>query len=128
MIVGKMPAQAQSRLDCKVGSVLRTGVLTSAAVIFVGGTLFLFRHGRETPDYRAFHGVAPELRSIPGIAAGAFAGHSLSIIQFGLLLLIATPVARVVFAVFGFALEGDYLYTTIALTVLAVLLYSLSFH
>lgn len=123
-----MPAQQPSQLGCKVGVVLRTGVLTSAAVIFLGGALFLFRHGRETPDYRAFHGVAPELRSLHGIAAGALAGHALAIIQFGLLLLIATPVARVVFSVFGFALEGDYLYTTIALIVLAVLLYSLLFH
>ncbi|MGB8537275.1 MAG: DUF1634 domain-containing protein [Acidobacteriaceae bacterium] len=123
-----MPEQEQRQLDCKVGLVLRTGVLTSAGVIFLGGVLFLFRHGRETPDYRTFHGVAPELRSLHGIAVGAIAGHALPIIQFGLLLLIATPVARVVFSVFGFALEGDYLYTTIALIVLAVLLYSLLFH
>ena len=128
MIVGKMQAQKQRRLDCKVGLVLRTGVLTSAGVIFLGGVLFLFRHGRETPDYRTFHAVSPELRSLHGIAVGAFTGHALPIIQFGLLLLIATPVARVVFSAFGFAFERDYLYMTIALIVLSVLLYSLFIH
>jgi uncharacterized membrane protein len=42
-----------------------------------------------------------------------------------LLLLIATPIARVAFAAFAFALEKDYMYVIITLIVLAVLLYSL---
>jgi uncharacterized membrane protein len=42
-----------------------------------------------------------------------------------LLLLIATPVARVMFAVVGFAMERDPLYVLLTLIVLAVLLYSL---
>ena len=46
-------------------------------------------------------------------------------IQLGLLILIATPVARVAFSAFGFAVERDYLYVGITLFVLAVLLYSL---
>jgi uncharacterized membrane protein len=46
-------------------------------------------------------------------------------IQLGLLLLIATPIARVVFSVAGFILERDRLYVTFTLIVLAVLLYSL---
>ena len=48
-----------------------------------------------------------------------------SIIQFGLLLLIATPVARVIFSFIGFVIERDYLYMALTLIVLAVLLYSL---
>ena len=51
--------------------------------------------------------------------------HGQAIIQFGLLLLIATPVARVAFAAIGFAMERDYLYVVITLIVLVVLLYSL---
>jgi uncharacterized membrane protein len=41
----------------------------------------------------------------------------------GLLLLIATPVARVAFAVVAFALERDKLYVAVSLAVLAVLLF-----
>jgi uncharacterized membrane protein len=44
----------------------------------------------------------------------------------GLLLLIATPVARVAFSVIGFALEKDWMYVVITLIVLALLIYSLS--
>ena len=48
-----------------------------------------------------------------------------AIIQFGLLLLIATPVARVIFSAVAFAWERDYLYVAFTLAVLAVLTYSL---
>ena len=48
-----------------------------------------------------------------------------AIIQLGLLLLIATPVARVLFSAIAFAIERDYMYVVITLIVLAILLYSL---
>ena len=47
------------------------------------------------------------------------------IIQLGLLFLIATPVVRVAFSIFGFAEEEDRLYVVIASVVLLVLAYSL---
>ena len=47
-------------------------------------------------------------------------------IQFGLLLLIATPVARVVLCVIGFARQRDRLYVVVSSVVLLVLIYSLS--
>jgi uncharacterized membrane protein len=42
------------------------------------------------------------------------------------LLLIATPVARVLFSVLGFGLERDWLYVAITLLVLALLIYTLT--
>jgi uncharacterized membrane protein len=48
-----------------------------------------------------------------------------SIIALGLLVLIATPIARVVFAIVGFARERDMLYTVISFIVLAILVFSL---
>ena len=47
------------------------------------------------------------------------------IIQLGLLLLIATPVARVAFSIFGFAEEKDRMYVAFTVIVLLILLYSL---
>ncbi|HZD33179.1 MAG TPA: DUF1634 domain-containing protein, partial [Candidatus Angelobacter sp.] len=64
-------------------------------------------------------------RSIPAIFAGALHLRARFVIQFGLVLLIATPVARVVLSAVGFAIERDYLYVALTLIVLAVLLYSL---
>ena len=127
-----MPVQTiipdSSALDRHIGVLLRTGMLVSASVILLGGVIFLIRHGAEVVDYHTFHSVPPELRSITGITNGAIHGEALPLIQFGLLLLIATPVLRVVFSVFGFAAEKDYLYTGIALVVLVVLLCSLFIH
>jgi uncharacterized membrane protein len=50
-----------------------------------------------------------------------------AIIQFGLLVLIATPIARVAFSLVGFAMEGDRKYMVITSIVLAVLLYGIGF-
>jgi Predicted membrane protein len=65
---------------------------------------------------------------VEGTLSAAFHGNPVAIIQFGLLLLIATPVARVIFAVFAFALQRDFLYVTISTIVLLTLLYSLIWH
>ena len=43
----------------------------------------------------------------------------------GLLVLMATPVARVCFSVAAFAIQRDWVYVAITLLVLAILLYSL---
>ena len=51
--------------------------------------------------------------------------HSRGIIQLGILLLIATPIARVAFAVFAFAAERDKMYVVFTLIVLTILMYSL---
>jgi uncharacterized membrane protein len=51
--------------------------------------------------------------------------HSRGLMQLGLLVLVATPVARVAFAVFAFARQRDHVYLTVSMIVLAVLVYSL---
>ena len=97
-------------------------------MVFAGGCIYLLNEGHSRADYRNFHGEPSTLRTVEGIAEEAAALHSAGIIQLGLLLLIATPVMRVVLAVFGFALERDHLYTIVSLIVLAVLMYSFLGH
>ena len=113
------------KMESAMGHMLRIGVMLAAAVVFVGGVLYLLQTHGPRPDYTAFHGVAAQLRSPKGIWRGAIAGDSHSIIQLGLLLLIATPIARVVFAAGGFAAERDKLYVGVSLFVFAVLMYSI---
>jgi uncharacterized membrane protein len=118
-------AEQDSRMEAQVGMLLRVGVLSSAAVILLGGVLFLEHHGRSAVDFTVFRGTAPELRRPGSILLGALHGEDLAIIQCGVLMLIATPVARVAFSVFVFLEEHDFLYVTIAAVVLLILLYSL---
>ncbi len=113
------------KTEVVIGNLLRLGVLLAATIVLIGGVFFLARHGYMPSDFRVFQGEPADLRSLVGIFQGAIQLQSRAIIQFGLLLLIATPIARVLFSVFAFALERDFLYVVVTLFVLAVLLYSL---
>lgn len=108
-----------------VSVILRSGVLLSGIVVFLGGLFFLARHGGERVDYHSFHRQPVSDRLVHGIIAGAFSRRARSVIQLGVLLLLATPIARVAFSIVGFALERDRLYVLITSIVLAILLYSL---
>lgn len=114
------------RLERVISVLLRSGVILSAIVVLSGGIGYLIRHGNELADYHVFHGTPPEYRS-PGAILHAMGPSSFrAIIQFGLLLLVATPVARVGFSLAGFAMERDWTYVAIAAIVLGVLIFSLS--
>lgn len=109
-----------------VGNLLRYGVMLAAAVCFVGGALYLSRHGTTPAAYHTFHGVAPSLHSLAGILNGVRALDAQAVIQLGVLLLIATPIARVALSLIAFAKQHDYTYVVITTIVLVILLWSLS--
>jgi uncharacterized membrane protein len=112
-------------IEVMIGNLLRAGVLTAAAVVAFGAAVYLSHYALEPANFSVFRGEAAALRTLPAIVKGAGHLDGKSIIQFGLLLLIATPIARVLFSVIGFAEERDYLYVALTLIVLGVLLYSL---
>lgn len=113
------------RLEIIIGNLLRAGVLLAAAVVLAGGALYLVQHHGDPVHYHTFVTGPASIRSAPAIAASAVHFNSEGIMQLGLLLLIATPVARVLMAVIGFAMERDRLYVVVSLIVLGVLLASL---
>jgi uncharacterized membrane protein len=108
-----------------VGDVLRSGVIVSAVVVFLGGLLYLKESAWTHPDYRVFRGEPARLRTLWGICHGALAFEARAIIQLGLVLLIATPVFRVMVAILGFAAEHDRMYILFTAIVLSILLYGL---
>ncbi|MGD0479908.1 MAG: DUF1634 domain-containing protein [Terracidiphilus sp.] len=113
------------RLETVIGRLLQVGVLLAAAAVSVGAVAYLVQHHADRVDYRNFVAGAPGVCTFPGIVRSAARFESLGIIQFGLLLLIATPVARVALAIAGFALQRDRLYTVVSAIVLLILLASL---
>jgi uncharacterized membrane protein len=113
------------QVDVTIAIILRAGVIVSALTVLMGGVFYLSRYGFTLPNYRVFLGEPADLRSISGIISDALALRPRGIIQFGLLLLIATPIVRVAFAVAAFALQRDRVYVMVTLIVLGVLLYSL---
>lgn len=120
----KHPGPSDERVEGVLGNLLRIGVISSAVVVLLGGLLYLMREARQPiPDYHSFE--PEQLRSPVHILREATALHPLGLIMLGLLLLIATPVARVIFSVVAFVLQRDYMYILFTLLVLSVLLYSL---
>jgi uncharacterized membrane protein len=113
------------RIEVILGNLLRSGVLLSAAVVLSGACVYLFHHGHEPADYRIFRGEPSEFRTIAGVIHSAVHGRGRGLIQLGLLLLIATPIARVAFSIVGFGIERDRMYVAFTLIVLAILLSSL---
>jgi uncharacterized membrane protein len=112
-------------LEIVLGSVLRWGTIVSAIVIAAGGIAYLAHNGNETPHYETFRGEPPELKSISGIVTDALAFHPPGIIQLGMLLLVATPIARVAAALLGFAVRRDLTYVIISAVILMALAYGL---
>ncbi|HEX4232043.1 MAG TPA: DUF1634 domain-containing protein [Bryobacteraceae bacterium] len=112
-------------LEIAISIILRTGVSIAGAVVFLGGIVYLLRHGGQAVNYGEFHGETASNRQIGGIVAGALAFQGRSIIQLGVLLLIATPIVRVAFSMVGFAIERDRTYVLITAIVLAVLIFGL---
>ena len=113
------------RLEEIIGHLLRAGVLLAAVVVAAGGILFLVQHHAQHVDYTFFTAGAEQLRSVPGIVKQAGKLDSRGLMQLGLLLLIATPVARVAMALVGFHLEKDRMYVVVSFIVLSVLVFSL---
>jgi len=117
---------SDEKVETIMGNLLRAGVVLAAAVVLAGGLIYLLLHGAAQPGYHVFRGEPADLRSIRGIVAEAVTLRGRGIIQLGLLLLIATPIARVAFSVYAFARQGDRIYIVVTLIVLTLLLYGLA--
>jgi uncharacterized membrane protein len=92
------PPPDTNRLETHVGRVLRAGALLSTSVLVVGLVLRVALPASGVPD---------------------------TILRAGLIILIATPVARVVASVIDYTLQRDWLFAALTLAVLVVLLGSL---
>lgn len=112
-------------LEKAMGNLLRYGVLLSAFIVVIGGAVYLYRHGIEEPSFRSFSGEPKQFTNLEMIFRSAGKGSGRAIIQIGVLVLIATPIARIIFSIIGFIKEKDVLYIGITLFVLGVIIASL---
>ena len=112
-----------ARFNAIVSAVLLVGVLASAALIAIGlaGALAVGWDG----SMRGVPATDAASTDFSAMLDGLIALRPIAFAQAGLLVLLATPVMRVVASIVGFGLEGDRLFTVITITVLAILLLSL---
>jgi uncharacterized membrane protein len=116
-----------ARVERLTANLLRGGVIAAAIVTIVGAVALLAQQGASPVDYHAFAAGPLEFRSISAIVAGALRFNAGAVIQLGLLLLIATPVARVVLSLVAFTAQRDRLYMFITSVVLGMLIFGLFF-
>jgi uncharacterized membrane protein len=108
-----------------IGRLLQVGVLLATVVVAIGGVTLLVTHGSSRVDFSVFRGDSSDLRSVSDVLRGVAARDPRAIVQLGIILLIATPVARVALTLVAFLLQQDRLYAALTTLVLAVLLYGL---
>jgi uncharacterized membrane protein len=112
--------QRDYRMDLLISYVLRGGVLLSAGLLILGALLYgigALRGGTATPPTTYPH-------SVGDVISGLARGDPLAVLSLGLLVLLLTPVARVVISIVAFARERDRLYVAITSLVLLILLVS----
>ena len=117
--------QEDTAVEIALGHLLRGGVLLAAFVVLVGAIIYLIGAHHLQVAYGHFNGEPHDLRSIRGIFRGARQFDGRSVMQLGVLLLVATPVARVIFSAAAFARQRDWLYVGLTAIVLSLLLFSL---
>jgi uncharacterized membrane protein len=113
------------QIDRIIGNLLRFGLLISAAIVLIGAAIFLAHHGGEKASYSIFRGAPRNYREIKSILAETVQFHGRGFIMVGLILLIATPVARVAFSVLAFLRKRDYVFSAVTIFVLSILLFSI---
>ena len=119
-----MASEADLKMEMAISRMLRAGVSMAAFVVLVGWMLYLWQAHGVRSDYHHFHGVPSPADRLTPVLEGIRHFDSRSIIRLGILLLIATPIMRVVFCVYSFAAQKDKVYVLISTVVLTVLLYS----
>jgi uncharacterized membrane protein len=108
------------RMDLLISYVLRGGVLLSAGLLILGALLYALAALRS--GSAAFPSTYPH--SLGEIISGLSHGDPLAVLALGLLVLLLTPVARVLVSILAFARERDWLYVAITALVLLILLVS----
>ncbi|MCL1868032.1 MAG: DUF1634 domain-containing protein [Paludibacter sp.] len=115
-----------------IGKSLRAGVIAAMTLTVVGGVIYLFQHHGITiaiaqNSNAAFTGTATYLRELSTIIPRIAQFDGAAIIQLGVIVLIATPVLRVVMSLISFVIEKDKLYIAISAIVLIVILGNMIF-
>lgn len=108
-------------LNRSVGNLLRLGVILSVITSLIG-FVKLFLEGFKMPKKYMFLEMGTSSEKVwSHFWNSLMKGEGMAIIQLGILLLIFTPLVRIIFALIGYLKEKDYLYVFISSIVLAIM-------
>ena len=112
-----------------IGNILRYGVILSGMVVLLGVARLVYVSGSaDASSYLVYYPTIPHdafTVSVSALLSGLALFNAFSIVELGVIILIATPVSRVLISVFLFAVERDKLYVLVTAVVLTLLLFSM---
>jgi uncharacterized membrane protein len=123
-----MKQEAGPDFNVVISNLLKYGVLISVTLVLAGLVILFVRTpvGLPTTTQKIIsENFGKPTLDASTLLGGVASANPIFIIQLGLLVLLATPVARVVASVILFAAEKDMMYVAITLIVLTVLLFSI---
>ena len=113
-------------VDTAISTLLRVGVILSVTVIGIGLVMTFVHHPEYVSSSQSLRDLTAARAQYPNHLFGVIDGvrqlRGQAIVMAGLLLLIATPIARVALSIVAFIIERDHLYTAITAAVLLILL------
>ncbi|MEG0762009.1 Uncharacterized membrane protein [Chryseobacterium piscicola] len=108
-------------LNRSVGNLLRLGVILSVITSLIG-FIKLFVEGFKMPrKYKLLDMGTSSEKVWSHFWETLCKGEGMAIIQLGILMLIFTPLMRIIFALIGYLKEKDYTYVIISSIVLAIM-------
>jgi len=111
-------------LNRSVGNLLRLGVILSVVTSLIG-FIKLFSEGFKMPRKYNLLEMGDSSEQVWGTFWNSLTkGEGMAIIQLGILLLILTPLVRIIFALIGYLKEKDYTYVVISAIVLTIMVVS----
>lgn len=113
-----LPIEAYRRMSL----VLRTGLLASLVILVAGVIAYLIRHGLESFGTAVSTNPILSYLSVTGLASGLAQGHIEAYLTLGLLVLVVTPLMRVVSGLYYFARGGERTMAGVTFVVLVLLL------
>ncbi len=111
-------------IESLISRLLKVGIALSSIIVILGGVLFLLHEGDIPVKYHIFLGEPDYLKDLGDVERSALEGQPVAIIQWGVILLIATPIARELLCFIGFLLRGEWKFVFITLFTSLLLLIS----
>ena len=108
-------------LNRSVGNLLRLGVVLSVTTSLIG-FIKLFMEGFKMPRKYTLLDMGNSSEKVwSHFWETLCKGEGMAIIQLGILMLIFTPLMRIIFALIGYLKEKDYVYVVVSSIVLAIM-------
>ena len=109
-------------MNTLIGNTLRIGVFTACIIALIGGIWYgVSSSGSALPDYKVFSKGAESYTTFEGIFKSVFAMSATGWVQLGVVVLMLTPVMRVVLSLVDFSIQRDWLYVVITGIVLLII-------